>query len=100
MNLWRSFSGVLEVELTSAELTCALAEINAMGIEIRNLKWDHELCAAFQIRRDQYRLLKTLSKKRGESLRVRRYLGLFWVVKMVIVIGEVDFMNISLMENG
>lgn len=79
MNLWRSFSGVLEVELTSAELTCALAEINAMGIEIRNLKWDHELCAAFQIRRDQYRLLKALSKKRGESLRIRRYLGLFWV---------------------
>lgn len=79
MNFWRSLSGAVEVELTSAELPEALAKINALGIGVGFPRWKNELTVTFRIRRTHYRQLKALAEKRGETLVVRRRLGLFWI---------------------
>lgn len=84
MNLWRSLSGLMEVELTSAVLPEALAKINDLGIEMGFLQWKNDLTVTFRIRRSCYGRLKALAEKRGETLSVRRRLGIFWTGKMLI----------------
>ena len=84
MNLWKSLSGQLEVELTSAELPEALAKINALGIEIHFLQWVNELTVTFRIHRGRYRQLKEITEKRGETLSVRRRLGIYWAGKTLM----------------
>ena len=51
MNLWRSISGVVDVELTAAEPEKALTEISGSGIEIRGVCHEKDLVCAFSVRR-------------------------------------------------
>ena len=100
MNLYRSLSGLMEVELTSAALPEALEKINALGIEIDFPQWKNDLTVRFRIRRNHYRPLKALAEKRGESLHIRRRLGLFWtgralLCRPVLVTGFVLFWILS-----
>lgn len=80
MILWRALSGTVRVELTSANLTASLAEINRAGIEIRSLQWKNELTCCCQIQRKNYQILRNLSDKRGDSLRVINRSGIIWYI--------------------
>lgn len=105
MNFWKSLSGSLEVELTSAALPEAMAQINALGIEIRLPKWKNELTVTFRIPRRHFRRLKALAEKRGETVSVRRHLGIFWTGRLllkrpVLTAGFLLFMCLSLYLPG
>lgn len=78
MNFWKSLSGVVELELTSAVLPEALGAINAQAVEIRNLQWKNDLTCRFQTDRKHLRKLKALVDKRGETLRICKKSGLYW----------------------
>ena len=77
MNIWQSFSGILEVELTSAELTDALTAVNNREIAIRDLHWVDDLTCVFRIKRSSYRQLQSCVRKNGGCLRVRKRQGLY-----------------------
>lgn len=77
MNLWKSMAGMVEVELTSADLSASLTAINRMGIEISSLQWKDDLTARFQLRRSCLSMLCAFTEKRGESLKVCRHRGIF-----------------------
>lgn len=74
-------AGILEVELTSAEIEAALTAINSAGIALAQLSRKSELVCTFSIRRSQYHQLRLLCKKRAESLRIVRSRGLYWSLK-------------------
>ena len=84
MNIGCSISGILEVELTSAELSRTLEEINRQGIEIRGLHGKNELTCVFFVRRSCYRTLKRLTQKRGETLTIHNRKGIFWLGKSLL----------------
>ena len=96
MKIWNSFAGRLEIELTSADPEDALNEISATGIEIKKLESSGDLSCRFQINRQSYSKLEELCKKRGETLRIIRRIGLYWsacavLFRPVILVGLIFF---------
>ena len=105
MNMWQSLSGMIEVELTSAELPDAMTAINALGIEISLPQWKDELTCRFRVRRESYRTLRNWAERRGESLRIRRRLGWYWRAEAyfhrpVLVFGFLFFFVLSMALSG
>lgn len=101
MDIWKSASGMLEVELTSAEPETALSAINSAGIEMSELMQVGELSCRFWIRRKDYPMLESLSKKRGERLCILSRKGLFWSLyrlrgRPVLLIGILLFLTVIL----
>lgn len=84
MDFWKSIAGQAEVELTSAEPGAALGAINARGIEIYSVEQVSDLTCRFYIHRSDYRALRTLSEKRGETLKLLRRNGLYWSAKSLL----------------
>ena len=81
MNFWRSAEGMLEMEVTSADCESAFAAFGAADIELFNLKRYSELTVSFQIKRENRALLEEICKKRGENIRARKKLGIYWFVR-------------------
>lgn len=79
MNIWRSIAGMLDIELTSAEPEAALSAINGLGIEISRVQKVNELTYHIRILRRDYPRLDRLCTARGETLRIRKRRGIFWV---------------------
>lgn len=83
MDLWRSLSGMVEVELTSADPSGALRAINGIGMEIYSVRQLGDLTLLFSLRRSDLKRLRSLSKKRGEQLRLSHRSGLYWAAKQL-----------------
>lgn len=81
MDLWRSLSGMLEVELTSADREGALCAINASGITVYQAVEAGDLGLRFTVRRSDVRRLRTITRRRGERLIFSRKSGIYWLVK-------------------
>ena len=84
MDIWKSLDGMVEAELTSAEPGAALEAANARGIPLYDVTQISDLTFRFRVRRRDYRTLETLSEKRGEALRLRRRLGVYWVARRLL----------------
>lgn len=84
MDFWSSLSGMVEVRLTSADLTGALSVINQRGIEIFSCAQEGELTLRFTLRRREYQLLRKLVRKRGETLTLVRRDGLYWTLRRLM----------------
>lgn len=100
MSTWQSLSGVLEVELTSADLHGALSTISGLGLEIRSLRWEDDLNCRFRIRRNHLPVLQDLAEKRGEVLRICSRQGMIWKIydllkRPVLVTGMLSFLILS-----
>ena len=83
MNIWRSLEGILEVEMTSAQLEGALAAINNAGIEVTNLRYISELTCHFDIRRNDYVHIQKILNKRCETVKLIHTKGIYWTLKSV-----------------
>lgn len=105
MNIWQSISGMLDIQLTSAELNEALHRIAAEGIGIYQITFQDELSCRFRIDRKDYARLKRSCKKRGEKIQIIRKSGLFWLAKSlyirpVILVGGILFFVLMLVLPG
>ena len=81
MNLFENLAGAVRVELTSADLSGALAAINAAGIEIREAEMREELTIRFTIPRRAYQKLRAMMERRGDILNLTERTGLYWDLK-------------------
>ena len=84
MDLWRSLSGMVEVELTSADPAGALHAINLAGIELFHARHTGDLTLCFGLQRCDYKKLRILSDKRGERLKLSHKSGLYWAVRQLL----------------
>lgn len=84
MELWRGLAGMVQVELTSADIAGALAAINEAQIRIWNAAPQGDLTVRFWILRRDHRLLLKLARKRGERLKVIGRKGLYWNLKSML----------------
>ena len=81
MNLWRSMGGMVQVRLTSADLTAAFLAMGHYRIEAFGIRWEDDLTADFAVSRKDFRRLKGLINKRGDTLEIRNRRGLYWVFR-------------------
>lgn len=84
MNFWSSLSGMVEVQLTSADPAGALVAINQADIEIFHAYSESELTICLSVRRMDFGRLRRLAKKRGESAQILRRDGVYWSVRKLI----------------
>lgn len=81
MDLYRSLDGMVRVCLTAAVLPEALADMAAMGIELRELDMADELTAVFTVRRRDLTRIRNLARKKGMTLKIMENVGLYWRLK-------------------
>lgn len=84
MELWRSLTGMVEVELTSADPAGALRAINSAGITVYQTHQAGDLTLRFGLQRRDYRRLRLLARKRGEALKYSGRIGLYWAAKQLL----------------
>lgn len=99
--MWKAISGILLVELVSAEIEAALTAINAAQIEIIKIDKLDTLVCKFWIYRKDYAPLNELCKKRSEGLKILNTRGLYWwIVRLtkrpVIAAFSVFLMTVTL----
>lgn len=78
MNLWKSLAGMVDAELTSADVTAALAAVTGAGIPICRAAYRDELTVTLTLDRRDLPRVKRLVKKRGDTLRCTGRIGLYW----------------------
>ena len=78
MSLYRSFGGVLTVELTSADIAGSMNRITGTGISIDNIKSMDDLSVQFDILRRQFPKLNKICERAGDSIRIVKQKGIYW----------------------
>ena len=78
MGLFGSLSGLVSVELTSADISASLRQINEDRIPIKHVRLFDDLTASFTISRRYLNRIRKMADRKGERLIVRAYKGLYW----------------------
>ena len=84
MDLWKSLSGMVEAELTSADLGAAFTAISQADIAVFSVRQTDDLTARLRIPRSDFARLSALAEKRGERLRLISRPGLYWLGKRLL----------------
>lgn len=105
MDLWRSLSGMVEVELTSADSAGALRQINTAGIPVFDVVWVDDLTVRFRLRRGDHRRIRKLSERRGDRLRLNSRRGAYWLLRgmlrrPVLMLGALLILFLSMWVPG
>ena len=81
MRFFSSLAGLVLVELTAADLNLTLDVMLRSGLQVQKMVPCDELTTTLLIRRQDYRKLRNLCAKRGDSLKLIRRTGLYWAGK-------------------
>ena len=81
MGIFRSLGGTVLAELTSADVPGALVAIAEQNIPAYSVRTKGELTVLMSVRREDYRTLAAVCRKRGEKLRLLGRKGLYWTGK-------------------
>lgn len=84
MDFWSSLSGMVEFRLTSADPAGAMGAISKAGIELFHACPQGELTICALVRRKDYKRLRRLAKKRGETVVIIRREGSYWTFRGLI----------------
>lgn len=80
MGVFRSLAGSVQLELTSADVSAALGNINDMGITVWAVQMEGDLTARFTVSRSAVPKIKKLAQRKGERLTIIGRNGLFWTI--------------------
>ena len=97
MGIFRSLTGMVTLELTSADTAGSIAVLIGKGIPVASVQSVDDLTVQFRISRKDYRKAKAAVDKRGETLRLLRKDGFYWDMKgllkrPVLLFGMVIFL--------
>lgn len=81
MGIFRSLSGTVQLELTSADVPGALLQINTAGIEIWEVQTVGELTVRFTARRKNLHALEEMAHRKGERLQIIHRSGTYWHIR-------------------
>ncbi len=101
MGFFRSVSGTVTLELTSADPMGTMNALQKANIPILDLEKKTELQYSFSIYRKFVKKIKKITEKRGDSLKIQGKEGLFWTVtelrkRPVLVLGLLAVLIFSL----
>ena len=81
MGLYRSVTGMIVVEWTSADPRRSLQRINDAGIEMFGIQAINDLAIRFRVRWKDYNRVKELAAKMGDRCEIKRRIGVYWRLK-------------------
>lgn len=80
MGIFRSLAGSARLELTSADVSDALQNINAAKIQLWDVQIVGDLTVQFTVSQNSLRFIKKIAERKGERLEVIGRSGLFWPI--------------------
>lgn len=84
MGLFMSMSGMVTIELTSADIAGFLTSLNSRSIPVFQITPKDYLTVLFRVYRKDYPGLRTLAKQRGARQRIVRRHGIYWAAKSLL----------------
>jgi len=84
MDFWSSVAGMVEVELTSAAPEATMEAISCGNIAVWNVQKLGDLTYTFCVSRGKCKALMDICRKRGDVLKIRRRIGLYWAGKRAL----------------
>ena len=81
MNVWDRISGMLEIELTSAEPTAVLHRLNRKDVHLQNILYLDDMRVRFSITRKDYPEIERVTAKNGDKYSIKRKKGLYWLIR-------------------
>ena len=84
MDFWGSVAGMVELELTSADVEGLLGKVNECGIVLYDLRFGDALTAAFRVRRRDYQRIRKLCASMDCDLRLKGRTGSYWRMKSLL----------------
>ena len=84
MRILESLAGTVRIKLTSADLSRCLQRINRTGVQVSDVVIEDDLCAQFQIHRNDFNIVKEVMEKSGDSWEIVSRDGLYWKMKTLI----------------
>lgn len=84
MGFFRSLAGTVEVALTSADIPGAMAAMNGADIPFFAAVQEGDLTLRFSVYRQDYKHLKALCERRGETLGLLHRRGIYWTGKSLL----------------
>ena len=84
MELYHSLAGMVDTEITAADIPETLMAISDSGIRVDSAERTGELIVRIRIKRKYYRKLRGFCEKRGIVLRIIQRDGLYWWLKQFL----------------
>ena len=84
MDAWNSMNGMITVELTCADPSLALRELEKTDISLMNIRYQDELTVTFCVGRCDWQPLHKISCSRGHHLRITGRSGIYWSGKQLL----------------
>jgi len=84
MNFWAAFTGMLEIEVTSADPGQMLQVINRLEIPLYCVNCPEELTVKMKIHRSDLKRIGKECEKRGDTLKICRKIGLYWFLSNLL----------------
>lgn len=80
MELWQSLSGVMDVEVVSADPAGMMHAMETAGISATQLRLIDDFTLRMQIARRDHKILLAVCNRRSETLTICRQSGLYWQI--------------------
>jgi sporulation protein YqfD len=100
MGLFHSLTGLLTVQLTSADLSAALTQIAQMNVQLLEVQFQDELTCHATVHQRDYGRLRKVVLHRGDQLRIIKKKGIYYSARTlnrrpVLIIGAVVFLLLA-----
>lgn len=103
MDLWKSLSGMVKIQITTASVALLVTRISDAGINLLDVNTVDEFTINVTVARQNYPRLKELLEKNGDTIKILNKIGLFWHVEglkkrklLIIAIALLLFLTIFL----
>ena len=105
MGIFRSLAGSARLELTSADVSAALRDINAAKIRVWDVRIVGDLTVQFTASQKSIRFIEKIAGRKGERLNVIGRRGLFWPImglrnRPVLVLGMAFLFALAIFVPG
>lgn len=84
MGLFRSLTGLLTVQLTSADLSAALTQISEMNVQLLGVEWLDELTCRATVQQRDYMRLRECVQHRGDQLKIIKKSGIYFSARSLM----------------
>lgn len=81
MGLWKSFAGIVQIQITSADPTRTLRDINDAGIKVFDVVETDALTVCGKLYLRDYNRLEKRLCERGDHVEILGQMGLYWAVR-------------------
>lgn len=84
MGLWRSFAGIVQIQITSADPSRALRDINAAGITVYDVMYADSLTVCGKLSLRDCDAVDKLLRRRGDKMEILERQGMYWSFRKLL----------------